>query len=335
MSGKKRKMLIKVSIWLLMLVGIPLILMGIILGYKSNENLNQTISQLSNKSAESIKNTSKSLINLSTNLINQTSKQSIDLNSRTLEQASGNLIDLNRKSLSNLNKTLVNFGSGSIKTSNYDVISLSRDAMMNTGNKLIKLSKENLEEETIEKNQEKANKIAEEILISIGSTKEIMRYTAQLSDIKSMKAELCDKVLLSLQKAYPRITNAYIIDKSGNEKAYGSVEELTDGAVLKNIASSIPFETAIKGKIYISEPKISKRLYPYVTIAVPIYQYAGKTMGVFQGMLNISEIGDTVSRTKIGNTGYAFVVNDQGQVLFHPNKQMVVNRTDLKSCPPK
>ncbi|WP_085902384.1 methyl-accepting chemotaxis protein [Kiloniella majae] len=78
-----------------------------------------------------------------------------------------------------------------------------------------------------------------------------------------------------------------------------------------------------------SETKTSLLTEPYedastgnliVTMAAPVLEN-GKVLGVAGGDIEITVLGDLIRSVDLGGIGYAFLVNDQGTVLIHPDKQ--------------
>ncbi len=55
-----------------------------------------------------------------------------------------------------------------------------------------------------------------------------------------------------------------------------------------------------------------------VTTAYPI-EKGGKTLGVVGGDIDITELGDLIRSVDLGGMGYAFLANDKGTVLIHPD----------------
>jgi len=90
---------------------------------------------------------------------------------------------------------------------------------------------------------------------------------------------------------------------------------------------------AISGKTNIGDAGINKVSGEiFVPIASPIYSEEGKVVGVVSNMLSIGFLTDLVSSSKIGKTGYAFMVDKTGLVLAHPVKEniMSLNITEME-----
>ena len=55
----------------------------------------------------------------------------------------------------------------------------------------------------------------------------------------------------------------------------------------------------------------------------------GKNIGLFSGVMQSKHLGEIISNIKIGNTGYAFVLADDGTVISHLNKDWINKRNFL------
>ncbi len=67
---------------------------------------------------------------------------------------------------------------------------------------------------------------------------------------------------------------------------------------------------------------------PFLPIAVPVYANNGTVIGAVATIIDIIFINEVVEHTKIGETGYPYVVDSTGLTLAHPNKDHVM-KTNL------
>ena len=85
------------------------------------------------------------------------------------------------------------------------------------------------------------------------------------------------------------------------------------------------FKDALAGKANIGEAALNKVTgQPFVPIAVPVLSADGKIVGVIANILDIGYLCDLIAGAKIGKTGYAFMVNNKGSVIAHPDKQNIL-----------
>ncbi|MEA5539319.1 ATP-binding protein [Limnoraphis robusta Tam1] len=108
------------------------------------------------------------------------------------------------------------------------------------------------------------------------------------------------------------------------------------------------FHGVIAGNQIIRESIISRRTgEPAVIFSAPIREQnsptfsenaspPGKIIGVIRLGILLNELTEAVGATRVGETGFAILVDQKGQLLAHPNAKLVSGEklTDLSSYPP-
>ncbi len=90
------------------------------------------------------------------------------------------------------------------------------------------------------------------------------------------------------------------------------------------------FQQAIKGHITVFGPHLSRMTgRTIVTIGVPVKQ-GEKIIGVITGSVDIAALIDRISQVKVGQTGYAFIVQRDGLIAIHPDKEVAMKVNPLK-----
>ena len=79
---------------------------------------------------------------------------------------------------------------------------------------------------------------------------------------------------------------------------------------------------------YYSPVYFRKDSEPYMRLAV-----AGRDPGVTVAELNLKFIWDVVSQIKVGKAGRAYVVDDRGHLVAHPDMSLVLQKSDLSRLP--
>ena len=98
-----------------------------------------------------------------------------------------------------------------------------------------------------------------------------------------------------------------------------------------NIADRPYFKQAMAGKTVMSDPVISRDVgKPIVAVAAPIMR-GGQAVGVTGGAVSLDEVIKLVGKIKTGKTGYAYVVQSDGMIIFHPDPNMVMKINALTS----
>ncbi|MCM1989598.1 methyl-accepting chemotaxis protein [Oceanirhabdus seepicola] len=91
------------------------------------------------------------------------------------------------------------------------------------------------------------------------------------------------------------------------------------------------FSKAIKGEVVVSEPLRSKSIQqPIIVIACPIKDDTGNIKGVLGGVVRLSYLSNIVNEEKLGENGYAYMVNKEGVVIAHPKEELILECNFLK-----
>jgi signal transduction histidine kinase/HAMP domain-containing protein len=134
---------------------------------------------------------------------------------------------------------------------------------------------------------------------------------------------------LSLLRLVPPITELSHLDDAGIERL--RVSRLT----MNVVNSGVDFSRDDRfvrpaAEPYFSAMYLRDRYEPYMTIAV---REQGARPGVTVAEVNLTYVRDVIDRIKIGKTGRAFVVDEQGQLVAHDDINLMYQRLNLSSCP--
>ena len=147
---------------------------------------------------------------------------------------------------------------------------------------------------------------------------------AQLKEIRSMD---WDQQLPILTEHHTRLVEyyelLYVVDREG-------ICRQTSGAV-NNIADRDYFQEAMQGKTLVSDPVISKSTGNAIAIAiVPIKDANGDIVGALGGVVHMDTIKEIVQNCKLGETGYAYLVQQDGLTICHPQKEWELEQNLLQ-----
>ncbi len=93
------------------------------------------------------------------------------------------------------------------------------------------------------------------------------------------------------------------------------------------------FQKAKAGHATVSDPVISKASGKLVTpIAVPVKDDKGQVLAVLASVLKIDFLVDHLLDVKIGKTGYPLIINKEGLIISHPEKENIL-KTDISKIP--
>jgi GAF domain-containing protein/HAMP domain-containing protein len=96
-------------------------------------------------------------------------------------------------------------------------------------------------------------------------------------------------------------------------------------ANLFTISQSTWFLEASSGQEYIGDVQISAAEDPYLIMAFPAYDG-----GVVAARLDLTLLWQVVGDIQFGESGAAYVVNQEGQIIAHPNSDVVLEQTSLQ-----
>jgi signal transduction histidine kinase/methyl-accepting chemotaxis protein len=133
---------------------------------------------------------------------------------------------------------------------------------------------------------------------------------------------------LRLLRQSPAITEVSHIDPTGHEQL--RVSRLAMDVIGSNadFSDDPKFADAMARKIYFSPIYFRKESEPYMTIAMT---GATEDTGVVVAEANLKFIWDVVSNLKVGKDGNAYVVDERGRLIAHPDISMVLQKTDLSA----
>lgn len=140
---------------------------------------------------------------------------------------------------------------------------------------------------------------------------------------KTLDAVATKMALLEMKRQNP-VFELVIADNVNAMQIARTSGELRDQSGKANIISTL------QGKTFFSDAYISASTQaPCVTIYTPIKDKTGEVIGLMSADINLGAIQDIVNTAKIGNTGYIDVVDKQGVLIAHPDKERVLKKESV------
>jgi methyl-accepting chemotaxis protein len=155
----------------------------------------------------------------------------------------------------------------------------------------------------------------------------ILRTAAELPDIISMDGEQQRPILESIQKQHDWMYLVFTVGKDGMNVSRN------DDVPLKDYSDRQYYKSIMRGKNLSWQTLIGKTSKkPSLVLAVPI-KSENQTVGIMAAAMTVDDISKNIDPWKKGKTGYAFLVDEKGYVISHPNRQYVAKRKNLNSHP--
>jgi methyl-accepting chemotaxis protein len=155
----------------------------------------------------------------------------------------------------------------------------------------------------------------------------LLRQDALLPGIRSSDADQQRPILHAMINSLPWVVLAFTIDNEGKNVGRSDTEEL------KNYADREYFRAVMAGKDVGWQTVISKTTgKPSVVMAVPFQAKVGVT-GTLAITSHLSLVTDAVAAARVGRSGFAFLLDENGRVIAHRAPEFQGKLVDLSKHP--
>jgi class 3 adenylate cyclase len=126
---------------------------------------------------------------------------------------------------------------------------------------------------------------------------------------------------LRLLRQVPAISSITLLDDVNRERVFVSRHELNRIGRRSDMTSSPAVKGARANKVWFGQVRYERDSEPHMSIAL-----AGNraVAGIAIAEINLKLIQDVIAAIKIGKTGHAFVVDDDGRLIAHPDISQVL-----------
>ena len=136
--------------------------------------------------------------------------------------------------------------------------------------------------------------------------------------------------LLQLMKVSPAITTVTVTDPKGRGLFKESRIDLVHSQENKNYEHLPAFRRAITGSSYFGPVYFVRQSEPFIRMAVPVEWFQGQIEGVMIAEVNLKHIWNVISAIKVGESGLAYVVSSNGELIAHPEISLVLKKLNVK-----
>lgn len=174
---------------------------------------------------------------------------------------------------------------------------------------------------------------------------------SQGAALLSSNAELIQDDLANFLLQDPDILSLSYVDTTGKELVRVERSRVFQPNELSNVSNDEAYKIALLryGKEYIGPVQFQSSNSVYTTLAVPIVfpknaqslktfsssqslpRFAEEVFGVLIGTVSLNQLALDISTFKIGQHGYVYLVDNQGIVMSHPEKNLVGTSTSTSS----
>lgn len=161
----------------------------------------------------------------------------------------------------------------------------------------------------------------------VDMNRRMLNQNARLPDILSMNQKRQEPTLKLIASEYDWNYLVFTVAPDGQNIAR------SDGKKTRFYGDRVYVKQVIEGEPLGKQVLIGKTSgKPALVMAVPIRQQE-KLKGVLAIAMTIAELSERVTTTRIGETGFAFLVDESGKIIAHPSAEMTGSRQDLSANP--
>jgi putative methionine-R-sulfoxide reductase with GAF domain len=177
-----------------------------------------------------------------------------------------------------------------------------------------------------------AQQASQEVAGFIGEKFSVLEAAVEFSDpiqATSDERKITLDRLLGLQPAFKQLA---LLNAGGRQLNLVSRLSLTQSGQFTGQLTEDLLARNREGQQFISPVYIDARTNePMVVIAVPIQSILGDYQGTLAAELNLKFMWDLVSQLKVGETGYAYVVDDTGALIAYSDTSRVLKAENLQN----
>ncbi|MGF1489920.1 MAG: ATP-binding protein [Prochloraceae cyanobacterium] len=176
----------------------------------------------------------------------------------------------------------------------------------------------------------KGNLLAETVSSWERGNELALQYFAKQIDIVNLSPEEQKQVLSTFVENYEYYYLAITIDRNGKNLAR------SDNKNLKYYGDRKYFKEALAGKIGKEIAVDSTINQPALCLSAPLIEEQKKIVGAAAICTDLNGITGQVGELKFGQTGYAFIVNEAGKLIAHPDLKLLAESQlkDFSYYPP-
>lgn len=180
-------------------------------------------------------------------------------------------------------------------------------------------------------------------VITFTSNSEQVKDTSEYSQIKEEFRGLSDKQGLAQRAYFQQILKDYkdfaYLETFTPDLAQNVVLEpyevqlkISEDAFNKGFSSRDWYKGAVSTKAtFVSEAYVSASIgKPVIAISTPIMDSSNNITGIYIGALTLDKLSEITKKLKFGNTGVAYIVDKNGNLVTHPNDEYFKD-TNLKN----
>lgn len=182
--------------------------------------------------------------------------------------------------------------------------------------------------------REIAKRAALDVSAFLSSVEQSLLIVAQTQNLADLGPSEQRRALMQLLEALPTFDELTYVDALGQERVKVSPYHTFTSGELSVRTDDVPFRRAMSGELYLSAVRFSNYSgQPSVWLALPVSDLRQETVGVLIALVNFHEMWNIVTGLQVGESGYAYVVDEDGRLIAYHDISPVLRRENLSSLP--
>ena len=162
----------------------------------------------------------------------------------------------------------------------------------------------------------------------VETNRRMLKQNARLPEIQSMNSEKQPPLLKLITDIYDWNYLAFTVATDGQ------IIGRSDGKELRFYGDRVYVKQVLDGAELGRQVLIGKTSgKPALVLSVPIRNNTEELAGVLAIAMGITEVSERITSTRIGDTGFAFLVDEYGKIIAHPSEELTNSRQDMSGDP--
>ncbi len=146
--------------------------------------------------------------------------------------------------------------------------------------------------------------------------KKEVQMLADTDAVRARDMGMLRQYISSRENMFEKYESLFIADRTGS---YITITGKTG-----SIADRDYFYRVMDGETVVEDPLVSKETgNRVIVIASPVKDNTGSIIGLIAGTVEFSQVSDLIRSARLGDTGYAYMINREGIVVDHPQKELL------------
>jgi PAS domain S-box-containing protein len=191
------------------------------------------------------------------------------------------------------------------------------------GFSIIQIYQKDLKKSVIEIEETKASLVVETMQVFLEKVTSNLLFLAKHKNLRELSLFHTKEYLENILYQNDYISELTLLNDKGRETVKVSKYKVVGPSDLKDQSKSEMFRVISKSQVYYGDVRVTISEEPSMMIAIPIEEHKGKTIGVLTAQIHLQCLWDNIARTKIGEKGFAYVVDREGNLIAHHDTRLV------------